>query len=218
MSWHILFALLFGYALGSVPFALITSKLFGLPDPRTFGSKNPGATNVLRTGHKGAALLTLIGDAGKGAAAVLIAQAATQSPTLAAAAGLGAFLGHVFSYFLRFQGGKGVATALGVLLAIQPLLGLIAALIWLTVAVVSRYSSLAALIAALLTPPLAWLLNRTPAEVALVTVLAVILIARHHQNIRNLLQGTESKIGAKAATASADGSSPGNPSSPENPT
>jgi glycerol-3-phosphate acyltransferase PlsY len=200
MDWHFLVALLFGYAVGSVPFALIASKFFRLPDPRTFGSKNPGATNVLRTGHKGAALLTLIGDAGKGAVAVLITQAVSHSATLAAAAGLGAFLGHIFSFLLRFQGGKGVATALGVLLAIRPLLGVIAALIWLTVAVVSRYSSLAALIAALLTPVIAWLLELTPPEVALVTAIAVILIARHHRNIRNLMHGKEPKIGAQSGS------------------
>ncbi len=207
-----LLALLAGYLIGAIPFALVSSKIFGLPDPRTFGSRNPGATNVLRTGHKAAALLTLIGDAGKGAAAVLAVQALTNDATLSATAGVGAFFGHLFSFWLRFQGGKGVATALGVLLAIEPQLGAIAALIWLTVAVVSRYSSLAALVAALLTPVVAWLLSLPKPIVALVTGLAAALIARHRQNICNLIQGRESKIGQSAQAATGAQSSPDNPS------
>lgn len=208
---QLLLALVVGYAIGSIPFALVAAKLFGLPDPRTFGSRNPGATNVLRTGHKGAALLTLLGDAGKGAVAVLLVQAISHNATLAATAGLGAFLGHLFSFWLRFQGGKGVATALGVLLAIEPRLGGIAALIWLTVAFVSRYSSLSALIAALLTPPIAWLLSLPLPVVGLVSGMALLLILRHLSNIRNLIQGKETKIGQSARAANGVQSPPDNP-------
>jgi len=207
---NLLLALFGGYLVGAVPFALVAAKLFGLPDPRTFGSRNPGATNVLRTGHKAAALLTLIGDAGKGAAAVLAVQVLTHDAILSATAGVGAFFGHLFSFWLRFQGGKGVATALGVLLAIEPLLGAIAALVWLTVAAVSRYSSLAALIASLLTPAIAWLLSLPTPIVALVTGMAAVLILRHHQNIRNLIHGRESKLGQSAQAANGAQSPPDN--------
>ncbi|MCX7945569.1 MAG: glycerol-3-phosphate 1-O-acyltransferase PlsY [Hydrogenophilus sp.] len=184
-----------GYLLGAIPFALLISRLFALPDPRTYGSRNPGATNVFRTGHKIAALLTLLGDTGKGAAAVLLAQAFSGDPTLAALAGLSAFFGHIANPFLRFRGGKGVATALGVLLAIAPPVGIIAALIWLTVALLSRYSSLAALVAALLTPAVGWLISLPGPQLILITLMAAVLIARHHPNIRRLLAGTEPKIG-----------------------
>ena len=140
-------ALLAAYLLGSVPFAMISSKLFGLADPRTYGSGNPGATNVLRSGNKKAALFTLIGDALKGAVAIIVARQFGFSDTVIALVALAVFLGHLYPVFLKFKGGKGVATAAGVLLALDPVLGLAVAATWLLVAYVSRYSSLAALTA-----------------------------------------------------------------------
>ena len=137
-------AIVAAYLLGSVPFAMISSKLFGLADPRTYGSGNPGATNVLRSGNKKAALFTLIGDAAKGAVAVIIAQQIGLSVTQIGLVALAVFIGHLYPIFLKFKGGKGVATAAGVLLAFDPFLGLAVAGTWLFVAYVSRYSSLAA--------------------------------------------------------------------------
>ncbi len=198
MALDIFLWLLAGYAIGSVPFALLMSRAFGLPDPRTFGSGNPGATNVLRTGNKAAAALTLVGDALKGWLAVWLAEQLTNQPLLAAVAGLGAFLGHVFSFWLRFRGGKGVATGLGVLVGIQPVLGATAAGIWLVVALITRYSSLSALTAATLVPIAAWLMGLPTAQLVVLVLLCGILIARHRQNIRNLLAGTESKIGSRS--------------------
>ncbi len=198
MALDIFLWLLAGYAIGSVPFALLVSRAFGLPDPRTFGSGNPGATNVLRTGNKAAAALTLVGDALKGWLAVWLAEQLTNQPLLAAVAGLGAFLGHVFSFWLRFRGGKGVATGLGVLVGIQPVLGATAAGIWLVVALITRYSSLSALTAATLVPIAAWLMGLPTAQLVVLVLLCGILIARHRQNIRNLLAGTESKIGSRS--------------------
>lgn len=184
------------YLIGSVPFAVLMSRLFRLPDPRTYGSKNPGATNVLRTGRKAVAALTLLGDVVKGWLAVQLAQhLAPQyglgSATVAAVA-LAVFLGHLYSVFLRFHGGKGVATALGVLLALDPWLGLATLATWLIVAFIWRLSSLAALVAAGLVPFYAlyifgWNNNYTLA----VLVLSLLLIWRHQSNIRNLIAGTE---------------------------
>ncbi len=183
------------YLLGSLPFAVIVSRAFGLADPRSYGSGNPGATNVLRSGNKLAALLTLAGDAAKGWLAVWLAQRLGAEGTIVALAGLAAFLGHVFPLFLKFRGGKGVATALGVLAGLSGSLAMAAAAAWLLVAWLTRYSSLAAIAAALATPLAGWLLLGDTRLVACVTVLAAILIWRHKENIRKLLAGTEGKIG-----------------------
>lgn len=186
---------LMGYAIGSIPFAIIASRLFRLPDPRSYGSGNPGATNVLRTGHKAAALFTLAGDAAKGWFAVWLVQRLGADVTTAGLAGLAAFLGHVYSLFLRFRGGKGVATALGVLAGLQPALALAVAGIWLVVAFVTRYSSLAALTAAAGAPFLALLLGLPREVILVIAVMSAVLFWRHRRNIRQLLNGTEPKFG-----------------------
>ena len=190
-------ALLAAYLLGSVPFAMISSKVFGLADPRTYGSGNPGATNVLRSGNKKAALMTLIGDALKGSVAVLIAQQMGLSNTVIALVALAVFLGHLYPVFLKFKGGKGVATAAGVLLALDPILGLIVTGIWLLVAYVSRYSSLAALIAAAAAPAVSALMHGANNQTIVVGILGMALIGKHWQNIQRLMAGQESKIGSK---------------------
>lgn len=193
-------ALLFvflGYLLGSVPFAVVFSKVFGLADPRTFGSGNPGATNVLRTGNKAAALLTVLGDAAKGWLAMALARWLGAAEDAAALAGLAAFLGHIFPLFLGFRGGKGVATALGVLLGFSGLLGLSAAATWALVAFAFRYSSLAALAAAVEAPVAAWFLLGRSEAVAPLAVMSALLIWRHRGNIQRLLAGNENRIGAK---------------------
>lgn len=184
-----------GYLLGSLSFAVIVSRAFGLADPRSYGSGNPGATNVLRSGNKLAAVLTLAGDAAKGWLAVWLAQWANADSSTVALTGLAAFVGHVFPVFLKFKGGKGVATALGVLAGLSGPLALAAATTWLLVAIATRYSSLAAIAAALVTPAAGWLLLGDARLVACVTALAAILIWRHQENIRKLLAGTEGKIG-----------------------
>ena len=196
-----LIAAVFGYLLGSVPFAVIVSRAFGLADPRSFGSGNPGATNVLRTGNKAAAALTLIGDAAKGWLAMAIATKVSAGETAVGIAGLAAFLGHVFPFTLGFKGGKGVATALGVMLGFSGAMAGIAAVIWLAVAFITRYSSLAALVAAASAPFLAWFLTGQFAVVVPVTLMAGVLIYRHKANIQKLLAGTESRIGGKKAAA-----------------
>ena len=190
-------ALIAAYLLGSVPFAMISSKVFGLADPRTYGSGNPGATNVLRSGNKKAALMTLIGDALKGAVAVIVAQQMGLSDTLIALVALAVFLGHLYPIFLKFKGGKGVATAAGVLLALDPILGLAVAGTWLLVAYVSRYSSLAALIAAASAPVIAVLMHGATNQTIVVGILGMALIGKHWQNIQRLMAGQESKIGSK---------------------
>lgn len=187
------------YLLGSISFAVITSKLFGLADPRTYGSGNPGATNVLRSGKKAAAALTLLGDAAKGWLAVFIAihfpPGDVSYTMLAAAAALAVFIGHLFPVFLRFKGGKGVATALGVLLALNVWVGLGGLATWLIMALVYRYSSLAALTAAVATPIYAVLLGLPKEWVLASGIMSLLLVWRHRNNIRNLLAGKESKIG-----------------------
>lgn len=190
-------AILAAYLLGSVPFAMISSKVFGLADPRTYGSGNPGATNVLRSGNKKAALMTLIGDALKGAVAVIVAQQMGFSDTVIALVALAVFLGHLYPIFLKFKGGKGVATAAGVLLALDPVLGLAVAGTWLLVAYVSRYSSLAALIAAAAAPVIAVLMHGATNQTIVVGILGMALIGKHWQNIQRLMAGQESKIGSK---------------------
>ena len=186
------------YLLGSVSFAVLMSKAFSLPDPRTYGSQNPGATNVLRSGKKAAAALTLLGDAAKGTLAVLLAQwAAPNDYSLISAVSLAVFVGHLYPVFLRFKGGKGVATALGVLLALNVWLGLACLATWLLVALVFRLSSLSALLAAIATPLYAYLFNLPRDYLIVATVLSLLLIWRHKGNIQNLLAGKESKIGSK---------------------
>jgi glycerol-3-phosphate acyltransferase PlsY len=193
----LILAALGGYLLGCVPFAVITSKLFGLADPRTVGSGNPGATNVLRSGNKLAAMITLVGDAAKGTLAMLIARQVGAGETAIALAGIAAFIGHVFPFTLGFKGGKGVATALGVMLGFSAVYAGVMALIWLGVAAATRYSSLAALVAALTAPVVAWQMFNAPTITASMLVMAVILVLRHRSNISNLLAGTESRIGSK---------------------
>jgi glycerol-3-phosphate acyltransferase PlsY len=188
------------YLLGSLPFAVIVSRAFGLADPRSFGSGNPGATNVLRSGNKLAALLTLLGDALKGWLAMWLAGQFGADANGIAAAGLAAFLGHLFPVFLRFKGGKGVATALGVLAGFSGGLALVCVGVWLTVAIVSRYSSLAALAAAGAAPLAAWWLHG-PATAVPVAVMSALLVWRHAENIRRLRAGTEGRIGAKKKAA-----------------
>lgn len=198
-------AVVAAYLLGSLSFAVIVSRLFGLSDPRTYGSKNPGATNVLRSGNKGAAILTLVFDALKGWLPAWVAVrygAALEWPAYAAIAiGGAAFLGHLWPVFFRFEGGKGVATAAGVLLGLNALLGLYCGLAWLAMAVVFRYSSLASLTAAVAAPGLAaWLFGNWSVGVG-VAVMSALLIWRHAPNISKLMAGTESKIGQKAKPA-----------------
>ena len=187
------------YLLGSISFAVITSKLFGLADPRTYGSGNPGATNVLRSGKKAAAVLTLFGDAAKGWLAVFLAIHFSPSDVsytmLAAAVALAVFIGHLFPVFLRFKGGKGVATALGVLLALNVWVGLGGLATWLFMALVFRLSSLAALAAAAATPIYAVLLGLPREWVLASGIMSLLLIWRHKSNIQNLLAGKEAKIG-----------------------
>ena len=183
-----------GYLFGSISTAIIVCKLMGLPDPRTEGSRNPGATNVARLGGKKAAALTLAGDMLKGLVPVLIAHALHASPTILAATALAAFLGHLYPVFFGFQGGKGVATALGVIYGLYWPVGLLTTGIWLAMAIVFRYSSLAALTAILLTPlGFMWLWPEKPIIIAMV-VLTVMLFWRHRSNIANLLSGEEGKI------------------------
>ena len=185
------------YLLGSISFSVIMSRLFALPDPRTYGSHNPGATNVLRSGNKWAAILTLLGDAAKGWLAVWVAQhfePQDGNSLLVAAVALAVFLGHLFPVFLRFKGGKGVATALGVLLALNAWLGLAVLATWILVALVFRLSSLAALLAALAAPIYAMELA-LPSEYVLTLVgISLLLILRHKSNIQNLLAGKESRF------------------------
>ena len=194
------------YLLGSLSFAVIVSRVMGLSDPRTYGSKNPGATNVLRSGSKAAAVVTLLLDAVKGWLPVVLVRAFGEPFGLGngtlALVGLAAFLGHLFPVFFGFQGGKGVATAAGVLLGISSWLGLATALTWLIVAVFFRYSSLASLVAAVFAPAyylfgngLAW--NADRAVVLAVIVMSVLLVWRHRENLNRLMAGTESKLGAK---------------------
>ena len=186
-------ALAGGYLAGSIPFGLVLTRLAGLGDVRQIGSGNIGATNVLRTGRKGLAAATLLLDAGKGAAAVLIA--ANWGPDTALMAGFGALLGHLFPLWLRFKGGKGVATALGILLAIAWPVGIACCATWLVAAALFRFSSLAALLALLAAPIAAWFALHDLQMVEFTAIVAALVWARHHANIRRLLKGEEPKIG-----------------------
>ena len=191
---HILLALAFGYLLGSIPFGLVLTRLTGGPDLRTTGSGNIGATNVLRTGNKGLAALTLLADALKGTVAVLVA--GWFGPDLALYAGLAAFLGHIFPVWLNFKGGKGVATYLGVLAGIHWPAALAFAVVWLGVAFLTRFSSLAALVAALVVPVFLYFLGHGSAA-ALFVIMTAIVYYKHWPNISRLMAGTEARIGAK---------------------
>jgi len=184
-----------GYLIGSVPFGIVIARIFGLGDLRKLGSGNIGATNVLRTGNKTAALLTLILDSGKGAAAVLIARALAAEDAVQLA-GVAAFLGHCFPIWLKFKGGKGVATFLGLLLAYFFPLGLAACATWAATAAIMRISSLSALTAALLAPVWAGMLG-LPQAIAMTLALATLIFIRHRPNIERLIAGTEPKIGSK---------------------
>ncbi|QJR16602.1 glycerol-3-phosphate 1-O-acyltransferase PlsY [Usitatibacter palustris] len=185
------------YLVGSIPFAVVVSRAMGLPDPRSYGSGNPGTTNVLRSGSRIAALLTLVGDAAKGWFAVWLALHLQLPAEAVAVVAVAVFLGHVFSVWLRFKGGKGVATAAGVLLALDWRVGLAVIVVWLTVVVVSRYSSLGAIVSALFAPVAAYYaLGAGPAFVATL-VMSAVLVWRHEANIGKLLRGEESRIGAK---------------------
>jgi len=192
-------ATVLSYLVGSLSFAVIVSRVFGLNDPRTYGSGNPGATNVLRSGHKGAAVLTLLFDALKGYVPVFIAHRMGLADTAVTLIGLAAFLGHLWPIFFRFEGGKGVATAAGVLLAFDPALGGLVLAVWLLMAIVFRYSSLAALTASLAAPLIQWQLMGMGPMTAGVAIMSVPLIWGHAANIKKLLAGQASKLGQKAA-------------------
>ena len=194
---QIALVLVAAYLLGSVPFAMLSSKLFGLADPRTYGSGNPGATNVLRSGNKKAALFTLVGDALKGWVAVFIAQQTGFSNSIIGLVALAVFLGHLYPIFLKFKGGKGVATAAGVLIALDPLLGLAVGCTWLLIAFAFRYSSLAAVVAAAMAPVISVLMHGGNSQTVVVGILGMALIGKHWQNIQRLMAGQESKIGSK---------------------
>ena len=191
------------YLIGSISFAVVMSKAFGLADPRSYGSKNPGATNVLRSGNKAAAVLTLLGDGAKGWLAVWLADRYAQQLDVGdlavALVAIGVFLGHLWPVFFRFVGGKGVATALGVLLGLNPWLGLATLVTWLVIAYAFRYSSLAALVAALFAPLYYGLLFGVDEKLMAVIVMSMLLAFRHSKNISNLLAGKESRLGSAAA-------------------
>jgi len=193
-------ALVVAYLLGSVPFAVVSSRLFGLADPRSYGSKNPGATNVLRSGHKGAAAMTLLGDLGKGWLAVFLARKygaeSGFGEGFVGLIALAVFFGHLYPVFLKFKGGKGVATAAGVLLALDPWLGLATLAAWLFVFLTLRYSSLAALVAAAAAPLFAFFLWGSDVLLPVVGIMAMALIGKHWQNLQRLMAGTEPKTGA----------------------
>ena len=200
-----LVAIVAAYLVGSLSFAVIVSRVFGLADPRSYGSKNPGATNVLRTGHRGAAIITLAFDALKGYVPVMLALYFAArfgfGETTVAFVGLAAFLGHLWPVFFRFEGGKGVATAAGVLLAFNPWLGAATLLTWVIIAVFFRYSSLASIVSAAFAPFYQLLIWEASPIALAIAVMSLLLIWRHSGNIRKLLAGTESKLGQKAAAA-----------------
>jgi acyl phosphate:glycerol-3-phosphate acyltransferase len=191
-----------GYLIGSVSFAVVVSRTLGLPDPHTYGSRNPGATNVLRTGNKKAAVYTLLGDASKGMLAIALARylvdgQGTEDHAVAAVA-LAAFVGHLYPVYFGFKGGKGVATAAGILFALDWRLGLGVLAVWFLVAIVTRYSSLAALVSAIAAPALAWwLLDGVYLPISILAM-ALLLVMRHAGNIRKLLAGNESRIRLKS--------------------
>ena len=193
--------ILTSYLIGSLPFAIIVSRALGLPDPRSYGSGNPGTTNVLRTGRKLAALLTLAGDGGKGWLAVFLAARYGLDAIGVAGCALAVFLGHLFPVFLRFKGGKGVATSAGVLFAVDPWLGAAAAATWLAVAVATRYASLASIVAAVVAPACAFFMSVHASVVLALALIGSLIVWRHKGNILKLAAGKERKIGEKEAQA-----------------
>ena len=209
-SFYPLLAAVLGYLIGSLSFAVIISRAMGLSDPRNYGSGNPGATNVLRSGNKAAAVLTLVFDALKGylpvLAVLLWGEPYGLGEGTAALAGLGAFLGHLWPVFFRFKGGKGVATAAGVILALNPILGAATLVTWLIIAYFSRFSSLASLVSAGFAPVYEMLIWGTGPIVGVLVVMGLLLVWRHSANIKKLLNGTESKLGQKPAAAPAGSS------------
>ncbi|MDH4133555.1 MAG: glycerol-3-phosphate 1-O-acyltransferase PlsY [Gammaproteobacteria bacterium] len=188
---------LFAYLLGSVSSAIVVSRLFGLEDPRKVGSGNPGATNVLRYGGKKAAIITLAGDILKGVVPVLAAHALKVDTTILGATMLAAFLGHLFPVFHGFKGGKGVATAAGALLALNPWVGLALVATWLVMAFTTRYSSLSAMVVSVLAPLYVWWLTGETVLTIATGAMSALLLFRHRSNIKNLLAGTETRIGQK---------------------
>ncbi len=208
-------ALIAGYLFGSLSFAVIFSRALGLADPRSYGSKNPGATNVLRSGNKAAALLTLAFDALKGYVPVLLVLMFGApyglGETAAAFVGLAAFLGHLWPVFFRFQGGKGVATAAGVLMAVNPLLGLATLLSFALIVAFSRYVSLAAMVAAVFAPFYQALIWGPEPFIGALVLMSLLLVWRHEANIRRLLAGTESRLGQKAGAPATGKAAAGKP-------
>jgi glycerol-3-phosphate acyltransferase PlsY len=202
-----LLATIAAYLIGSVSFAVVVSKLFGIADPRTYGSKNPGATNVLRSGNKAAAILTLLGDAFKGWLAVWAAAYFGDRYGIGdggvALVAIAVFVGHLWPVFFRFKGGKGVATALGVLLGLNAWLGLATLVTWVVVAYAFRYSSLAALVAAVFAPFYYTLLFGPDVKLLAIVAMSALLLFRHGQNIGNLIAGKESRLGGKGKSAKA---------------
>ncbi len=188
--------IIIGYLAGSINSAIITCKLLGLPSPRTVGSGNPGATNVLRLGGKKAAIITLVGDALKGFIPVLIAYLLNLSPVYVACVALAAIIGHIFPIFFGFKGGKGVATLIGVMFGFSWFIGLIFLGIWLLVAYTTKYSSLSSILATVLIPIAIYFFYGTYPTI-IFGIIAIIVVLRHHQNIQRLIKGTESKIGQK---------------------
>ncbi|MBX3714497.1 MAG: glycerol-3-phosphate 1-O-acyltransferase PlsY [Burkholderiales bacterium] len=195
----VLLAAVAAYLVGSIPFAVLVSRAMGLPDPRSFGSGNPGATNVLRSGSKAAAILTLAGDALKGWLPVWVAVRLGMDETVVAVVALSAFLGHVFSVWLRFKGGKGVATAAGAILALDWRVGAAALMTWVAVVVATRYSSLGSLVAAIVAPAAVYGWRGAGPLFAATCAMCAVLVWRHEGNIRKLLRGEESRIGDKKA-------------------
>lgn len=190
--------IILAYLLGSLSTAIIVCRLWGLPDPRTQGSKNPGATNVLRYGGKKAAALTLFGDMLKGLLPVLLARLLTDDQTVLALVAMAAFLGHLYPVFFGFQGGKGVATAMGVLLGLSWMTALACLATWLVMAKIFKISSLSALTAAVLAPLYLWLITASQPYLIMGLALSVLLVWRHRSNIQNLLSGSEGRIGDKS--------------------
>jgi acyl phosphate:glycerol-3-phosphate acyltransferase len=194
---HYLIYALAGYLVGSVSTAIITCKLMGLEDPRSVGSNNPGATNVLRHGGKKAAIITLIGDMLKGLVPVIMITIIEPAAGAIALTGLGAFLGHVFPVYYGFRGGKGVATYYGVLLGFSWIAGMAALLVWLLTAFVSKISSLSALVSALTAPLILWYSSHSPELSMMLGLMTILLFWRHRSNVRNIIDGKEHKIGVK---------------------
>lgn len=200
LTGSVVLAAFAAYGIGSVSFAIVVSRLMALPDPRSYGSGNPGATNVLRSGSKAAAVLTLAGDAGKGWLAVWLTGVLTGQALALAAAALAVFLGHLYPVFHRFKGGKGVATAAGALFGLDWRVGLGTLATWLIIAAFLRYSSLAALIAAIFAPLATLFVLGADARLAAVLAMSALLVWRHKENIARLLSGTEPRLGARKTT------------------